>query len=295
MRKFVSSFIVMTAFAGLASACAVDMPADEQENAGSDHQALVNCSNPEGTNAMIAALAVAVANELGRWNVTTDFQKVTNGNWQTVLGLSPAGLSRCSSRGHSCPNIKALLFFQDTRYDNYIRFPGNVKLSAYSYVARLTAGFDAQKICEDRAKINPPKPGQVPSSDTCYAEEHLLTLTGTAPGGCDMNFTYNATTPSGGLLVYPQLLKNKLIWANDGGSAQVLNPYIQFTSTARSVTVDPTSDFNQPGSASGGSCLTTCQKFSTSNISGNCCTCSGNSGVFELSPTANFYKCSAGS
>jgi hypothetical protein len=293
MRKIVSSLIVMTAFAGLASACAVDMPADE-ESAGSDHLALMNCYDPQGTNAMMAALAVAAANELGRWNVTTDFHKVTNSNWQTVLGLSPAGLARCSSRGHSCPNIKALLFFQDTRYDNYIRFSSSVKLSAHSYVARLIAGFDAQKICEDRAKINPPKPGQVPSSDTCYAEEHLLTPAGTAPGGCDMNFTYNATTPSGGLLVYPQLLKNKLIWANDGGSAQVLNPYVQFTSTARSVTVDPTSNFNQPGSASGGSCLTACQKFSTSNISGNCCSCNGASGVFQLSPTANFYKCNAG-
>jgi hypothetical protein len=294
MRKLVSLLVASTAVVGLASGCAVEVPADEQESAGSDHLALMNCSNPEGTNAMIAALAVAVANELGRWNVTTDFQKFTTRKWQTVVGLSPAGLARCSSRGHACPNVKALLFFQDTEYDNYIRFPGNVKLSAYSYNARLIAGFDAQKICEDRAKINPPKPGQVPSSDTCYAEEHLLTPAGTAPGGCDMNFTYNATTPSGGLLVYPQLLKNKLIWANDGGSAQVLNPYVQFTSTARSVTVDPTSNFNQPGSASGGSCLTACQKFSTSNISNTCCSCNGASGVFQLSPTANFYKCSAG-
>jgi hypothetical protein len=294
MRKLVSLLVASTAVVGLASGCAVEVPADEQESTGSDHLALMNCSNPQGTNAMIAALAVAAANELGRWNVTTDFQKVTNSNWQTVLGLSPAGLSRCSSRGHSCPNIQALLFFQDTRYDNYIRFPGNVKLSAYSYQARLTAGFDAQKICEDRAKLNPPKPGQTPSSDTCYAEEHLLKLTGTVPGGCDMNFTYNVTTPSGGLLKYPQLLKNKLIWANDGGSAQVLNPYIQFTSTARSVTVDPTFDLNQPGSASGGSCTVSCQKYSTSNIAGNCCTCNGKSGTFFSSATANVYKCSAG-
>jgi hypothetical protein len=295
MRKFISSFIAMSALAGLASACAVDMPADEQESAGSDHQALVNCSNPQGTNAMIAGLAVAIANELGRWNVTTDFQKVSGPNYQTMLGLSPAGTARCQSRGHSCPNIKALLFFQDTRYDNYIRFPGNVKLSAYSYQARLTAGFDAQKICEDRAKINPPKPGQTPSSDTCYAEEHLLTLTGTAPGGCDMNFTYNATTPSGGLLAQPQLLKNKLIWANDGGSAQVLNPYVQFTSTARTVTVDPTWDLNQPGSASGGSCVVSCQKFSTNPATaGSCCTCNGASGTFQPAATANVYKCSAG-
>jgi hypothetical protein len=294
MRKLVSLLVASTAVVGLASGCAVEVPADEQESAGSNHLALVNCSNPEGTNAMIAAVAVAIANELGRWKVTTDFHKVPGAYGMQHLALSPAGQARCLERKNNCENIKALLFFQDARYDNYIRFPGNVKLSAWSYSARLTAGFDAQLICEDRARLNPPKPGQTPSSDTCYAEEHLLTLTGTSPGGCDMNFTYNATTPSGGLLVYPQLLKNKLIWANDGGSAQVLNPYIQFTSTARSVTVDPTSDFNQPGSASGGSCVTTCQKFSTSNISGNCCTCNGGSGVFQLSPSANIYKCTGG-
>jgi hypothetical protein len=293
MRKLVSLLVASCAVVGLASGCAVEAPLDEQESTGSDHLALMNCSNPEGTNAMIAALAVAIASELGRWNVTTDFQKATNANWQTVLALSPTGQARCSSRGHSCQNIKALLFFQDTRYDNYIRFPGNVKLSAHSYVSRLIAGFDAQKICEDRAKINPPKPGQVPSSDTCYAEEHLLTLTGTAPGGCDMNFTYNATTPSGGLLTYPQLLKNKLIWANDGGSAQVLNPYVQFTSTARSVTVDPTWGLDEDGQASGGSCLALCQKYDKNKVwTGECCSCNGMSAKFAPGATANVYKCS---
>lgn len=288
MRKFVSSFIAMSALAGLASACAVDMPADEQESVGSDHQALVNCANPQGTNAMIAALAVAIANDLGRWKVGTDFTKVTGAYNQQHLALSSTGLQQCSLRGNTCQNVKALLFFQDARYDNYIRFPGNVRLSAYSYASRLTAGYDAQKVCESRATQNPT------SADACPAEDHKLTLAGTSPGGCDINFTYDARTPAGGMLRWPHLLKNKLIWANDGGSFTNLNPYVAFQSTASTVTIDPTWDLNQPGSASGGSCTVSCQKYSTTAIAGNCCTCNGQSGTFVQSPTANVYKCSAG-
>jgi hypothetical protein len=289
MRKFISSFIAMSSLAGLASACAVDMPADEQESAGSDHQALVNCANPQGTNAMIAALAVAIGNDLGRWKVGTDFTKITGAYNQPHLALTSTGLAQCAARGNTCQNVKALLFFQDARYDNYIRFPGNVKLSAWSYASRLVAGYDAQKVCESRATQNPT------SADACPAEDHVLTLAGTSPGACDINFTYNVRTPTGGMLRWPHLLKNKLIWANDGGSFTNLNPYIAFQSTASTVTIDPTWDLNQPGSASGGSCTVSCQKYSTNTATaGSCCTCNGASGTFQPAATANVYKCSAG-
>jgi hypothetical protein len=289
MRKFVSSFIAMSALAGLASACAVDMPAGEQESSGSDHQALVNCWNPQGTNAMIAALAVAIGNDLGRWKVGTDFTKITGAYNQPHLALTSTGLAQCAARGNACENVKALLFFQDARYDNYIRFPGNVRLSAWSYASRLIAGYDAQKVCESRATQNPT------SADACPAEDHVLTLAGTSPGACDINFTYNVRTPTGGMLRWPHLLKNKLVWANDGGSFTNLNPYIAFQSTASTVTIDPTWDLNQPGSASGGSCVVSCQKYAkNTNLTGQCCTCNGQSGTFFQAPTANVYKCSAG-
>ena len=294
MSKFVSSFIAIAAVAGLASACAVDVPLEEQESSGSDHLALVNCANPEGTNAMIAAVAVAAATELGRWNVPVDFTTKIGTYNQRHLTLSPAGQALCTQRGHNCENLKALLFFQDAKYDNYIRFPGNVKLSAYSYAARLVAGWEGQKICEQRARDAIAQRKPIPP-DACPAEDHKLTLIGTAPGGCDMNFTYSAKKPDGTALANPAQLKNKLVWANDGASMTNLNPYIQFQSTASTVTVDPTWDLNQPGSASGGSCTVSCQKYDRSNnLSGQCCTCNGQSGTFFLSATANVYKCSAG-
>ncbi|MDQ2646950.1 MAG: hypothetical protein M3020_24310 [Myxococcota bacterium] len=294
MSKFVSSFIAIAAVAGLASACAVDVPLEEQESAGADHQALVNCANPEGTNAMIAAVAVAIATELGRWNVSTDFTTKIGTYNQRHLTLSTQGQAQCTARGNNCENLKALLFFQDAKYDNYIRFPNRVKLSAYSYAARLVAGWEGQRTCEQRARDAIAQRKPIPP-DACPAEDHSLTLFSTAPGGCDMNFTYTAKKPDGTPLANPAQLKNKLVWANDGGSMTNLNPYIQFQSTASTVTVDPTWDLNQPGSASGGSCTLSCQKYDKNNVlTGQCCTCNGQSGTFQLGATANVYKCSAG-
>lgn len=52
-------------------------------------------------NAFAASLAVAIANELGRWDVSGDFQLVSG-----KLELSAMGRERCNGR---CGNISALL------------------------------------------------------------------------------------------------------------------------------------------------------------------------------------------
>jgi Ricin-type beta-trefoil lectin domain-like len=75
---------------------------------GSSAEAVSACAGDDVTydfNAFAASLAVAVANELGRWDVTGDFQ-VVNGK----LELSATGLSRCNGQ---CNNISALLRLQD--------------------------------------------------------------------------------------------------------------------------------------------------------------------------------------
>ena len=282
MRNFVSLFIASAALAGLASACSVDTPGVEEVDSSGSEQAA--CANPEGTNAMIAALAVAVGQELGRWKVGTDFKIIRGTYNQEHLQLTPAGLSQCAAnKVPGCPNVSALLFFQDARYDNYIRFPGNVTLSAWSYAARLTAGYKEQLTCEQRAVNKPNNP------DACPAEEHKLTLQGVAPGPCDVDFTFKARTPHGANLKMPQLLKNKLLWAGK------YNPYIAFKSTPDTVTIDPTWDLNQGASTSGGSCVASCQKYDRSkNWTNSCCSCNGKSGKFLKPVTANVYKCSAG-
>ena len=67
-----------SSFVALASlACSSGSPEPHVEEAseelGQSEQGLMSCSNPDGTNSVMAAFAVAVAPDLGRWNASTDF------------------------------------------------------------------------------------------------------------------------------------------------------------------------------------------------------------------------------
>ena len=72
---------------------------------GSAEQELSAACGGEDSNALAAALAVAIGNELGRWDVNTDFQ-IVNGK----LELSTTGQLHC---GTACSNVTALLRLQD--------------------------------------------------------------------------------------------------------------------------------------------------------------------------------------
>jgi hypothetical protein len=223
MRKFVSLIIASTAIAGLTSACSVEAPADEQRGVTEE----AACANPQGTNAIIAALAVAIGRELGRWQVTTDFKTVNLQPWYPVLALSPAGQAQCTANGSSCSTVKALLSLQDTKYDGLIKFRDGTVLSAYNLQSRLYAGWQEQKVCESR-------PANNTDPNNCAAEAHKLVLQGTSPGPCDMYYTFKATKLDGKPLSKPAQLINKLLWARKEN-----NPYIAFQSTASTVTIDP--------------------------------------------------------
>jgi hypothetical protein len=274
MRKLISCFAVTTALAALASACAVEAPTEEEMNLGTAEEA--SCSNAQGTNAMIAALAVAIGRELKRWQVTTDFQLVTGYSNQQHLALTPTGLAQCTN---GCANVKALLFFQDARYDLQVVFPGGERLSSWSYAARLVAGYNEQKVCEGRPPNNT-------DPNNCFAEQHKLSLAYTSPGPCDVNYTFNARTPTGGMLQKPALLKNKLLWTG------TTNPYVAFTSTNSTVTIDPTWGLNETDNTTSGSCQTVCTKISTTtNYVGKCCVVAGKSGWMKQGANAATYKC----
>lgn len=58
----------------------------------------------------LSALAVASANELGRWNAAKDFVKEATNNSARIM-LSSEGLARCTN---GCENIKAILQLQNT-------------------------------------------------------------------------------------------------------------------------------------------------------------------------------------
>src|SRR5262245_1654431 len=82
--------------------------ADTEASFAAAEQAVNACAGDDlqyDFNGFAASLAVAIANELGHWDVATDFV-LSNGK----LALSSVGLSRCSA---GCENIKALLLMQE--------------------------------------------------------------------------------------------------------------------------------------------------------------------------------------
>jgi len=305
-RKIASVITVAAAF-GMLQACSAaeysDYDAMDEEGAfesgdegelmsiGQTEQSLMNCSNPDGTNSVMAALAVAAAQELKRWQPSKDFMVFgatggTSGTsgWsestpgpQQAIKLTAEGKRRCADG--KCAKVQALLDLQYDQANNKVKFPGNVTLSPGALRSRLVAKLRDQITCEQN-----PKNG---SNNNCPVEEHVLTFQKAQAGACDTNFFFKATTPTGAPLKYPAQLKNKLIWVDQ------YNPYLAFQATGDVVSIDPTYGLNEGGSSTAGSCSAACTKVSTTNIAGQCCTCNGASKKYVKSAwNAQTFLCS---
>ncbi|HEU4578084.1 MAG TPA: hypothetical protein VFS67_07510 [Polyangiaceae bacterium] len=98
--------------------------------------------------------------------------------------------------------------------------------NANNFVSTLTARWNEQKNCELRGGSG---------SSNCTAEQHVLTFKSSKAGACDTSFTFDAKSTSGGNLAHPDQLENKLMFV--GGSS---NPYLAFSSTGTTVSIDPT-------------------------------------------------------
>jgi hypothetical protein len=98
----------------LLAACGSDFDAnalDAEAGLSTADQELAACVGDDALydyNAFAASLAVAVANELGRWDANADFE-VRNGK----LELSTTGDLRCAASTKGCSNITAMLRLQD--------------------------------------------------------------------------------------------------------------------------------------------------------------------------------------
>jgi hypothetical protein len=230
-----------------------DMMADEE--IGQSMEPL--CANGDGVNSAMAALAVAAAKELGRWNPTTDFAAGTAASkWHTTL--TATGKSRCSDG--KCWNTQAILDLQKVPAGVNVKL-GGVTLNANNLVSTLTARWNEQKNCELRGGTG---------AQNCTAEQHKLTFKSSTPGACDTLFTFDAKTPAGGNLVNPAQLKNKLMFVGYPS-----NPFLAFSSTGTTVTIDPTFGLNEGGTTTTGGCTAACTKVSSGNIAGQCCSCAG--------------------
>jgi hypothetical protein len=260
----------------------------EDAELGSLEQAMHNCSNPDGTNAVMAALAVAVGHELGRWNSALDFEstgsviRLTSG---TGSDGKPRGKSRCS--GGVCPRIEGLLSLQNSNATNvYLQAETSTALTLVhpgALSSRMVAKFWEQQNIDRDARdgdLNqPPKTA------------HTLIGAGmtTALGGCGPHYKFNVafaattTTPK----PLPAQLRRKL------GFADEQNGWVDFRDLGNNVVaVDPTYGLNDEDTTSTGSCTAACTKVSTTNIAGACCSCGGVNKKFVRSAfSTSVYLC----
>jgi len=273
------------------------MSLDESIELGTLEQGVMDCSNPDGANAAMAAFAVAIAKELGRWQTTKDFVIAkTNGISPNTTGtvevlklssgsdLSGAkGSSRCA--GGVCTNVQALLDMQYDQAKGKVFFQGTgskkVELVPLALRSRMVAKWREQEACDKNAKDNDP-------NGACPKEEHALKFVSAAKGSCDTDFTFNVKQKDGKTaLKYPAQLKHKLKFADP------YNPYINFTPLANGdFKIDPTYGLNPDGTTTTGTCTAACTKVSATSVAGACCSCGGVNKVFTKATfNANTFLC----
>jgi len=252
MKKFAP--LILGAMAVGFAGCAMES-SDALSNEQTDEQAVVACSNPDGTNGMIAALAVAMATDMHRWNALTDLYEFRGFQNQLMLGITAAGKAACGPG--ACATVANILAFQDSRLDQKAVIAGT-KLSSWAFASRLTAGWDKQKAC-----------GQ---GGWCPFQPHAFAAaSGITAGNCNTSalFAFPAAKPVGGALTAAQIaqLNNALVFTTANGT----DPFVQFTSNATSVSVGDVGGM-VPGQAEPGPC----QQYSATNITGTACSCTGN-------------------
>src|SRR5688572_27384361 len=99
MKKIASFVSISLAAVGLAAGSSVDVQ-EEGFDVGAGEEAV--CNNLDGTNAMLASLASAIGNELGRWEIVKDFEVYRGYNYQEMIRVKSTSRSKCLN---NCRNI----------------------------------------------------------------------------------------------------------------------------------------------------------------------------------------------
>jgi hypothetical protein len=269
---------------------AIENEADDSEigsELGSLEQALHSCANPDGTNAVMAALAVAAGHELKRWRAGLDFEiagsviRLTSG---TGSDGKPRGKSRCS--GGVCPRTEALLSLQNDNATNvYLQAESTTTKTLVNpgalrsrMVAKLSEQFNKDRDAKDGDTYQVPKTA------------HTLTGLGIATlGGCGPHYKFNvAFDPT---TTTPKPLPAQLKWTLSFADQQ--NGWVDFRDLGNNVVaIDPTYGLNDEDTTSTGACTVACTKISTTNIAGACCSCSNVKKAFKKSAfSTSVYLC----
>jgi hypothetical protein len=223
---------------------------------GTSEQAL--CQNDGGVNGVLAAIAVASANEMRRWLPTRDFQ------WNSSTGmleLSKYALPRCRDIAATvgCPNTKALLDMQSASANGKVVFPDGVKLNSTLLRQTLKKFWDSQVACNNAGK--------------CPVDYHDLKFHHTENGPCGTRFFYdafemNTTVPL--TAEHAKRFSNQLLFLGHPS-----NPFLAFSVEKDRASVDPTYGLTATSTTTSGRCTAACTMVSNSNLSGQCCSCKG--------------------
>ncbi|MEO8904450.1 MAG: hypothetical protein ABI488_18915 [Polyangiaceae bacterium] len=211
---------------------------ESPENVLSEQANLNSCYTNSGMQPTKAALAVAMAMELGRWDAADDLERVTS-NWVSTVQVKSSAV--CLHNG--CKNTKGLLGQQDQRVE---QVQDQNTFSPANYRNDMIASF--QRDAGNLSDLQRNKPWQLPPA-------HKLTLVGgpvnLGHGACGPHYVFQADHTNGTPLSYAeaQNLVNALCFFGAGICGA--NPYISFTVTHNScptgrtcVAVDPTDGDN---------------------------------------------------
>ena len=226
MRKWIS--LVGVGFLGLSAlqGCAASVSSDEAESLAKTEDAVNSCYTQSGLMPTKAALAVAMATELGRWEPAKDLVSVKvasmTKNAGVVVQLSPTAV--CVK--NNCANTKAILGQQDLRINDFI--DQNV-FSANTFNSDLVNSLGRQaNLLADLKKNSPSK----------MPPTHKLTFVGGPTnlgiGACGPHYVYQADRADGTPLSSTEAtnLGNDLCMYGYGDCG-TYNGYIKYTVTGQ--------------------------------------------------------------
>ena len=291
MKKITTLTLGALSLVALASGCNVEVGEAVEEGSIDTTEQAVSCGNEEGVASVMAAMAVAAAQEMRRWLPDRDMYW-NNSTWQ--LALTSYAPPRCPNR--VCKNMNGLLALQNDAANGMII--GGQPLWAPTLRDRMNTYWNRQAQCKANGGGNCLAPvfktGQP-------AEYHDFTPVWPykTPSACGSDFFFHACIQGTGgpgqpacqELTKPGSLKNNLIWA---GAPE--NQYLAFYNNGGYVKIDPTGDLieGDGSTTTSGSqtCAAACTKFSGVSLTGQCCVCNGATKTFKpRTGMANWYVC----
>ncbi len=156
-------------------ACTAGSVAEEAPDLGSVGQNI--CYDNNGVNSMLAALAVAMADEVGELNPVRDLE-IDTSSWK--IRLSSTGRNKCNAN-HGCQNTDAILDMQNSSVNNVV---STSLFDATNFRNTLVASYQRQLDWEHNLEAN--NPGALP-------EDHRLVFSNqTDNGSCGPHYVFNA-------------------------------------------------------------------------------------------------------